>query len=156
MTGRSSGLSWRSECSVQGDDGWNNGDGVHIYGTSPVLADSDVDTMKDGDEVRAGTDPNSRDDVFSITDVDTETGLTLVHWSAKSNKIYQVVKSWELFAQDAVTGKTSETTWPGFFYGHCGGRCPRSPTSLAQSRQRDFGHAIFGLRGATFQRMITP
>jgi hypothetical protein len=77
-------------------DGLADGDEVHIYGTSPVIADSDGDGMKDGDEVRAGTDPNSKTDVFAITGVDTETGMTLVHWSAKSNKTYQVLRSWEL------------------------------------------------------------
>jgi hypothetical protein len=77
-------------------DGLKDGEEVHTYGTGPLVPDSDEDGMKDGDEVRAGTDPNSVADVFAITGIDAATGFMLVLWSAKSNKTYQVVKSWEL------------------------------------------------------------
>lgn len=91
-------MRYGSSVSVQDSDGdgLKDGEEVHVYATSPVLADSDADGAKDGDEVRAGTDPNSAADVFAIRDLDVMTGLSLVHWSAKSNKTYQIMKSSEL------------------------------------------------------------
>ena len=77
-------------------DGLMDGEEVYRYGTSPLLPDSDGDGMDDGAEVRAGTDPLSKDDVFAITSVDTLTGLLFVEWSAKSNRTYQVIKSFDL------------------------------------------------------------
>ncbi len=77
-------------------DGLKDGEEVNTYGTGPLIPDSDGDGAKDGDEVRAGTDPNSEADVFAITHVDAATGLSVVQWSAKSNKTYQVSRSWEL------------------------------------------------------------
>jgi hypothetical protein len=79
-------------------DGLKDGEEVNTYGTAPIVSDSDGDGMKDGDEVVAGTDPNSEADVFAITGVNTLTGLTEVHWSAKSNRTYQVLKSAELLS----------------------------------------------------------
>jgi hypothetical protein len=86
-------------------DGLLDGDEVNRYGTSPIMADSDGDKAKDGDEVRAGTDPLSKDDVFAVVRTDVTNGLVQVEWTAKSNKTYQVVKSFELLTwTDAPSG----------------------------------------------------
>lgn len=87
-------------------DGLKDGEEVNTYGTGPLIPDSDGDGSKDGDEVRAGTDPNSEADVFAITYVNAATGLSVVQWSAKSNKTYQVSRSWELLTWSNAPGGT--------------------------------------------------
>jgi parallel beta-helix repeat protein len=39
------------------DDGLQDGDEVHVYGTDPADADTDNDGLSDGDEISAGTEP---------------------------------------------------------------------------------------------------
>jgi hypothetical protein len=77
-------------------DGLIDEDEVELFHTDPARCDTDGDGMPDGAEVRAGTDPLNKGDVFAVTKADTTNGLVRLEWAAKSNKSYQVMKSFDL------------------------------------------------------------
>jgi hypothetical protein len=59
--------------------------------------------------VRAGTDPLSKDDLFAVVATDLATGHVRVQWTAKANKAYRVIKSLDLQSwADAPSGTTPE------------------------------------------------
>jgi len=73
-------------------------------GTCPFTWDSDGDGVSDGDEVRAGTNPNLRDDVFRILSLAPKTGDFImsvgqpyeVRWSSVAGKTYSVFRTTNL------------------------------------------------------------
>jgi hypothetical protein len=77
-------------------DGLMDVDEVEVFHTDPARRDTDGDGMPDGAEVRAGTDPLDKGDVFSVVKADDVGGFPLVVWTAKSNRTYQVIKSFDL------------------------------------------------------------
>ena len=77
-------------------DGVIDADELEVFHTDPNRADTDGDGMADGAEVRAGTDPLNKDDVFKVLKADTDSGSARVTWAGKSNRTYQVLKSVEL------------------------------------------------------------
>ena len=77
-------------------DGLIDVDEVEIYLTDPLRPDTDIDGMTDGAEVRAGTNPLSKDDVFAVVKAEATDGMASVAWTAKSARTYQVVRSFDL------------------------------------------------------------
>ncbi len=77
-------------------DGLIDVDEVELFNTDPNCRDTDSDGMPDGAEVRASTDPLSKDDVFAVVSAEAAGGLTHVVWTVKSNKTYLVMKSLDL------------------------------------------------------------
>ena len=79
-------------------DGLIDADEIEVFHTDPARRDTDNDGMFDGAEVRAGTDPLNKDDVFKVLKADTESGSARVTWAGKSNRTYQVLKSLDLLS----------------------------------------------------------
>jgi len=77
-------------------DGLIDLDEDEVFHTDPLRADTDTDGMLDGAEVRAGTNPLNKDDVFAVVKADTTSGFARVEWTAKANKTYQVMNSFDL------------------------------------------------------------
>jgi hypothetical protein len=72
-------------------DGLLDMDEARLYGTSPDSADTDGDGAKDGDEVRAGTDPTNARLFLAVTRVAfTADGGTQISWSSVPGKTYAV------------------------------------------------------------------
>jgi hypothetical protein len=78
-----------------------------VFHTDPTRPDTDGDGVSDGAEVRAGTDPLNKDDVFTFVKVEVASGFAHLEGAAKSNKTYQVSKSFDL-----RHGRTRRTAWP--------------------------------------------
>jgi subtilisin family serine protease len=90
-------------------DGLIDEDEIAVFHTDPIRRDTDGDGMTDGAEVRAGTDPLNKADVFAVVQADSAGGLTRVVWTVKANKTYQVLKSLDLRSwTDAPNGVGSE------------------------------------------------
>ncbi|HBA84691.1 MAG TPA: hypothetical protein DCZ95_11410 [Verrucomicrobia bacterium] len=66
---------------------WN---GPTDTGTDPHNPDSDGDSLKDGDEGIAGTDPNVTSSFFSADEVRQSASGIVIAWFAHSNRIYSV------------------------------------------------------------------
>ncbi|HPG00574.1 MAG TPA: beta-galactosidase [Kiritimatiellia bacterium] len=67
---------------------WN---GPTDTGTNPNDADSDDDGLNDGDEVIAGTNPNSNTSVFELGSMaDSTASGVVVEWFARTNKVYAI------------------------------------------------------------------
>lgn len=86
---------------------WN---GPTDTGTDPNEADSDDDGLNDGDEVIAGTNPNSNTSVFELDSLagSTPSGV-VIEWFARTNKVYAI----HHFDGSLVTGGPFEPlgTW---------------------------------------------
>ncbi len=78
-------------------DGLNDWDELAVHGTDPDNAYSDNDTMNDGDEVIAGTDPNESGSVFEVSSFNALGGGTNeITWDSVSNRRYRVERSYDL------------------------------------------------------------
>jgi hypothetical protein len=73
-------------------------DEIELFHTDPIRRDTDGDGMSDGAEVRAGTEPLNKDDVLAVVKADTTGGFARVEWTAKSDRTYQVLKSFDLLS----------------------------------------------------------
>jgi hypothetical protein len=71
-------------------------DEIELFNTDIDRGDTDGDKAGDGAEVRAGTDPRSKEDVFAVVKTDSIGELNRVVWSVKGDKSYQVMKSFDL------------------------------------------------------------
>ncbi|MEI8045129.1 MAG: dockerin type I domain-containing protein, partial [Verrucomicrobiota bacterium] len=77
-------------------DGLMDVDEIEIFHTDIYRRDTDGDGMTDGAEVRAGTDPLQKADVFAVVRADTTSGFARVEWTAKANRTYQIMNSFDL------------------------------------------------------------
>jgi len=84
-----------SDSDNDGLTGWDEG---RIHGTDPDNAYSDSDTMNDGDEIIAGTNPLDPASIFAITDVSTVSSNVVIQWSSASNRTYAIWGSSNLLA----------------------------------------------------------
>ncbi|MGI9241722.1 MAG: hypothetical protein ACR2RV_13050, partial [Verrucomicrobiales bacterium] len=70
-------------------------------GTDPNNADSDGDGQPDGGELIAGTDPNSQEDQFRVSDVSIDpSGDLIVRWDGRAGRTYEL----EFFESAGLSG----------------------------------------------------
>jgi len=88
-------------------DAYETGTGIYVSdtntGTNPNNPDSDGDGVKDGDELTAGTNPNSKTDVLRIQSVRPVANGMALRFSALTNHVYQVYSCNQLGVTNSLT-----------------------------------------------------
>ena len=88
-------------------DGLSDDDEINSYGTDPNRADTDGDGQNDGSEVAAGSNPLDVHSLLRVVEVTRpDPSSFTVTWTAKSGKLYRLVRSADPNFTDATVVAT--------------------------------------------------